>query len=96
MESQRVALADLQGRSELLDQQHRETIRSLHHELEVEGRKKQQVLELHAEAMRRREVAQNAQRIAEDRLSLRTWIGSPILALAAGGAGWALERFVLG
>ena len=39
MESQRVALADLRESSELLDQQHRQTIRSLHHELEVEGRK---------------------------------------------------------
>ena len=52
--------------------------------------------DLHAEAMRQRDVAQDALRIAEDRLSLRTWIGSPILALAAGGAGSALERFLLG
>ena len=96
MESQRVALADLRESSELLDQQHHQTIRSLHHELEVEGRKQQQVHGLHAKAMHRWDVAQDALRIAEDRLSLRTWIGSPVLALAAGGAGSALERFLLG
>ena len=46
--------------------------------------------------MHRWDVAQDALRIAEDRLSLQTWIGSPVLALAAGGAGSALERFLLG
>ena len=30
------------------------------------------------------------------RQALAVWIGGPILLLAAGGAGWALERFVLG
>ena len=28
------------------------------------------------------------------RQALAVWIGGPILLLAAGGAGWALERFV--
>ena len=30
------------------------------------------------------------------RQALAVWIGGPTLLLAAGGAGWALERFVLG
>ena len=30
------------------------------------------------------------------RQALAVWIGGAILLLAAGGAGWALERFVLG
>ena len=37
LESDQLRLADLQRRVELLDQQHRQAIRSLHHELEVEG-----------------------------------------------------------
>ena len=28
--------------------------------------------------------------------ALAVWIGGPILLLAAGAAGWAMERFVLG
>ena len=30
------------------------------------------------------------------RHALAVWVGEPILLLAAGSAGWALERFVLG
>ena len=30
------------------------------------------------------------------RQALAVWIGGPTLLLAAGDAGWALERFVLG
>ena len=30
------------------------------------------------------------------RQALAVWIGGPILLLAGGGAGWALERFVPG
>ena len=100
LESDQLRLADLRRREEFLDQQHAEERRVLHHQLEVKDRQRKQLRNLKDDAVSKRTEAQMYLWDLDKevrRQALAVWIGGPILLLlAAGGAGWALERFVLG
>ena len=82
---------------ELLDQQHAEERHILHHQLKVKDRQRTQLRNLKDDAVSKRTEAQmylwDLDREVR-RQALAVWIGGPILLLAAGVAGWALERFV--
>ena len=97
--SDQLRLADLRRQEEFLDLPHAEERRVLHHQLEVKDRQRTQLRNLKDDAVSKRTEAQmylwDLHKEVR-RQALAVWIGGPILLLAAGGAGWALERFVLG
>ena len=97
--SDQLRLADLRRQEEFLDLPHAEERRVLHHQLEVKDRQRTQLRNLKDDAVSKRTEAQMYLWDLEKKVrrqALAVWIGGPILLLAAGGAGWALERFVLG
>ena len=99
LESDQLRLADLRRRVELLDLQHAEERRVLHHQLEVKDRQRTQLRNLKDDAVSKRTEAQTYLWDLDRKVrrqALAVLIGGPILLLAAGAAGWALERFVLG
>ena len=88
--------ADLRRRIEHLYKQHREEVRVLHYELEVHAQQRATDQREVTSAVSMQSWAFQEWIKSEDNLHRWQRFISPVLAVAGGGVGWALERFVLG